>query len=248
MEISTKGIVLHQVPYSDSRRIVRIFTEKLGIRSFAVNRSSGKRSGKNSGSLLPLSIVEFTTQERENREIFSTSAFRSSIPLLNLQSDPAKTAIALFLAEMLYRSLSFHDKDEPFYHFLENSLQVLDQMEKPSNFHLGFLLKVSGFLGFSPALEFDAENDVFDLQEGQFTSTPPLHPHVLEPPLTGLFCELAKRPLVESGDIKMRRNQRSILLVAIVEYFRLHISGLQSPRSLEILETIFNTDNQTFKS
>ena len=65
----TKGIIFHQVKYSESSVIVKIYTELLGLQSYILKGVRKKKSKIKSNLLQPLTLVEMEVYHKENSEI-----------------------------------------------------------------------------------------------------------------------------------------------------------------------------------
>ncbi len=63
--------------------------------------------------------------------------------------NPYKSAIALFLSEVLYHVLRHPMTDEPMFDFIAQAVKDLDRCEEPQNFHLQFLVGLAAKLGFA---------------------------------------------------------------------------------------------------
>ena len=97
-----------------------------------------------------------------------------SYPFKSVPYHPHKSAIALFIAEFLYRALREEAENAPLFAYLSNSIQWLDECKHDfANFHLVFLIRLSRFLGLYPNTEGYHNGDYFDLLNAV------LHPAVL---------------------------------------------------------------------
>ncbi|MGI9547813.1 MAG: DNA repair protein RecO, partial [Flavobacteriaceae bacterium] len=153
-------------------------------------------------------------------------------------SDITKNSIALFLSEVLSKSISEGESDPALFAFLEASFQWLDTHDSISNFHLFFLIQLTKFLGFYPDTS-SATTMSFDLQEGQFIKTPGLNPVVQGNTLLN-FKKLLGINFDSIHTIKMDKKERRELLQNLVLYFELHLHGFKKPRSLAVLNEVFN--------
>ncbi|MDF2438138.1 MAG: repair protein RecO [Bacteroidota bacterium] len=237
----TSGIVLHTTKYSESSLIVKLYTRDHGLQSCIINGVRSKRS-KNKASLFqPLALVDVVLFINEKPGLQRISEIGIQQQYTSLPFDIIKSSIALFLNEVLSRSLKEAHQDEELFEFIKSSLLILDlTTENPSNFHLGFMLQLSRFLGFSPQGEFSEKNPVFDLQEGKFMSLLPQHPHYITSMRSRLLSELLRTDYESLSSVRLDRTERKQLLHAIVLYFQLHINGFGSVRSLEVLEEVIS--------
>lgn len=115
-----------------------------------------------------------------------------------------------------------------------------------ANFPLFFALHLTGFFGFKPqpptplkgAVE-EADNLIFDLQEGMFVTERPHHPHFLEGKQAEVTNELLKvmQP-AELEEIKLNHDFRRQLLHTYETYYALHIQDFGTLKTLPVLREV----------
>jgi DNA repair protein RecO (recombination protein O) len=156
-----------------------------------------------------------------------------------LYADMAKNAMTLFLAELLQNSIREEERNEALFQFLEASLQWLDIHKDIANFHLFFMLSLTRFLGFYPDV-YQIDRPYFDLLEGEFVATESLNPM-----LRGENIYYFKTFLGINFDVihtvKMKKTNRQELLKSLILYFELHLQGFRKPKSLAVLNEVFNS-------
>ncbi len=216
----TAGIVFKVFKYRETSVIARIFTSAFGLQTYIINgvRSSGKGKGK-MALLQPLTLLDLVVYKKENTGIQRISEWRCAESYHSIPLDIRKTAICLFLSEVLYKCIREEERAEELYEFLSHSMKILDEMETGfENFHLQFLTKLSRLLGFgldsSPhfMMSFQAEEE-------------PFVRHLLEQPYT--------------DHIALRGNLRRMILDHIIDFYRQHVDGLGEIRSVEVLREVF---------
>ena len=74
-------------------------------------QSSKKGKTSNINLIQPLTLVEFEADPRENIQIHQLKDLRMSHPLHHIHFDPVKSAIVMFLDEVLYKTIP-DDYDE----------------------------------------------------------------------------------------------------------------------------------------
>lgn len=240
MQEKTLGIVLHSIKYSDSASILTIYTHQFGRVSYMVHGVNKKKSVFRSALLQPLSIIELDVVHQTGKDLQRIKDVRISYPFEMLPYDAVKNSLALFLAEVLFRTLKQTGPDESLFLFLENSIQQLDHCEKGiGNFHLVFMVKLSRYLGFEPNGD-DESADYFDLMNGVFLQSKPLHAHYLTKDATNDFLELLRVDYTNMYKLVYSRQNRAKLLASIVEYYRLHIPEFNGLHSLAVLQSLFD--------
>jgi len=240
MQAKTTGIVIHSIKYSDSSTIVTVYTRQFGRVSYMVHGVNKKRSVFRAAFLQPLSILELDVIHSPGKEIQRIKDIQLEHPFIDIPYNPVKNALALFLSEMLFRTLRQTEPDDNLFLFLENSIKQLDFCEKGiPNFHLVFLLKLTRYLGFEPNKE-EENGKYFDLMNGIFLEGKPLHVHFLLSETTTDFAKLLDADYSNMDSMILSRNKRTNLLNSIVEYYRLHIPEFHGLHSLAVLQSLFD--------
>ena len=140
---STRAVVLHTLPYSDRYLIVHTYTESFGRVSFLTARTRGKRTLVPISLFRPMAVVDLVTDQQSKRELQRIHEAKLSFPQLRISSDPVKSAIGLFLSEVLFRTLRTSESDPQLFAFLYDSIELLDEVEMGvANFHIVFLLRL----------------------------------------------------------------------------------------------------------
>lgn len=148
MKSGDRLIVLGYTKINDSAIVLHALTQGRGRRSFIVS------AGKNLSLLQPLSIVEAEISENPKSSLARASRFYALRPLVSLRTDPRKNAMALFMGEVLYRSVKDGMGDEDMFAWCEKSIATLEELESDfANYHLLFLLGLASQMGFAPSLE-----------------------------------------------------------------------------------------------
>lgn len=241
MQTKTKGIVLHQVKYTDSSNIVSIYTRQLGKISFIIRRSNNKKAIQHTSLLQPLSVVEINFSFQPKRSIHHINELKREFPFSQIPFDPIKSSVAIFMAEILGKTLRYTDIDEQLYDFLETSVLELDKCNRGvGNFHLSFMMQLSEYLGFSPNKDQIETARFFDLKNGIFEYFQPEHPYFLQPETTAAFKVLVNINFDKLDELSLSKSRRTELLHSLVEYYQLHIAGFQNVRSLDVLQHLWS--------
>lgn len=145
----TRGIVFRFTKFRETSIIVTIFTEAFGLQSYIVNGVRSK-SAKNKIALYqPLTLLNLVVYHRENANLERIKEISCFHPYHSLTADVRKSTLAMFLTEVLNKTVKEESHAGEIFGFLCESLITLDaQQEGHENFHLIFLLKLSRYLGF----------------------------------------------------------------------------------------------------
>lgn len=220
MIFKTRGIVLKYFKYSETSIIVKIFTEQLGLQSYIVNGIRSKKSRGKIALFQPLTLLDLIVYHKKNAGISRISETKCSEPFMSIPYEIKKSAIGIFIEEILYHSIKEGVESSEMFEFIHNSIGVLDHLESGyQNFHLQFILKLSKYLGFG------LENvDVFLTS---FKSDDHIQ----------LLNTLLKSPY--QNTIKIPNQTRRILLDEIVSFYIENLESLNELNSMRVLREIF---------
>lgn len=237
----TRGIVLKTTLYSESSVVVQIFTEVFGIQSYMINGVKKPKAKIRMNMLQALHLVDMVVYHKANTSIQRVSELRPSPVFRSIPYDIVKSSIVQFLNEVLYKSIRQQHTDEYLFNFIFSSISWFDETETAlASFHLAFLLKLSRFLGFAPSMESKSDQNYFDLQEGEFKSSPPVHPHYIEKEDAALFISLYTTPFERIHEIKFSNATRRSILDKILIFYTLHTASFGEIRSHQILEEVLS--------
>ena len=149
MITATRAIVLNHLRYGDSSLIVDLYTENMGRQTVFVKGAFKKKSPVRSAMFQPLHLVETDLHYRANRQMQRISNIQMYCTFQNIPYDPVKSCIAMFIAEILYKTLKEEETNRELFDFLLHAIQTLDLNDSgTANFHLVFLVHYSRYLGF----------------------------------------------------------------------------------------------------
>lgn len=239
MLITTNAIVLSKIKYKDNDLIVKCYTQQLGVVSFLLRGVLKSKKGHiKSAYFQPLSQLQLIVNYKENRSLQSVSDAKMNHVYSSLHSHVLKSAIVMFLSEILSSTLKEEEPNDSLFSYIEMTLLWLDAQADYSNFHLLFLLNLSKYLGFYPDTTHQ-EYAFFSLKEGRFETNH--HDHYT---ISGENLTLLKQLLGTTFDalsvVKINSKQRQSFLSMMLLYFELHLGSFRPPKSLQIFNQIFN--------
>lgn len=240
MIVSSRGIVLSSLRYSDSSFIARIYTLEKGLRSFMVRTGKGKKALVKLSLLQPLSLVEIGFADDDRKTLHTLRSIEREESFQSIPFDPLKTCIALFVAEIVYRSIGEEEQNPELFRFLRNAVLLLDDDDSSvANFHLKFIIEFSRFLGIYPQQQ-QVNQLFFDLVEGEFCATQPIHPHAMTPEQSTGFSKLLSCGMSKYSTVKITNQTRRELLQKLLDYYRLHLDGMKELASHKVLEEVLS--------
>lgn len=217
----TKGIVVNYIKYRETSIIVKIYTEEFGIQSYIENGVRSARSRNKIALFQPLTLVDLVVYHRDTGELFRISEIKCLLPLETIPYNFIKSGIALFVTEVLSKTLKEEAPNNEMFRFLLQSILFLDtQPSQYQNFPIQLLLKLARYLGFAPqtADELMEQIGIFrgDEQEKLFLDT--------------LIISNYDQPLSIPNQVRRR------LLDHVLKFYALHIETFGEVRSLTVLQ------------
>ncbi|TAH21994.1 MAG: DNA repair protein RecO [Cytophagales bacterium] len=228
MLYKTNGIVLGFIRYRDTSIIVRIYTEAFGLRSYIIN---GVRSAKNKNNKIalyqPFTLLDMLVYNKPNTDLNYISESKIYQPFHSIPFDIHKTTICLFLTEVLTKVLKSDEADQELFDFLMNSILSLENLPQGfENFHLQFLIRLSGFLGFYMV---EASEIGEQLQRAGYLFD-----------YESYTLQMNNLISADYGAVQHIPNKiRSEILNALLKFYQLHFEGFGEIKSLNILREIY---------
>ena len=237
----TNGIVLHTIKYGETSVIARVYTELFGLQSYLIKGARNRKSGNKMSQLSPLTMLEMDVYRKETAQLHHIREMRVGHPFSTLPFDVIKSSIALFINEVIFRSVREEEPNPPLYSFLESSIRWFDLVPNHySDFHLWFMLHFCSYLGFTPHNNYSSTNCIFNLREGIFQSYLPEHADYLPEPLSRTLFQLSSSTLSDLYMLRLSSQIRQALLPRLIEFYRFHIQGMKDIHSLEVLREVFS--------
>lgn len=239
MLTTNNSIVLSKLKYRDYDLIVKCYTQQRGVVSYILRGVlKSKRGQTKTVYFQALSQLQIEENYKPNQSLHSIKEVKLNYIYKSLHTNIYKSAIVLFLSEILSNVLKEEEKNENLFNYIETALQYLDNEDDFSNFHLLFLLKLTRYLGFLPQ-NLNDNYAYFNLESGIFEAT---NQGVYS--IFGTNLTLLKRLLGINFDaldsIKINAKQRQEFLNMLLYYFELHLGSFKKPKSLQVLNDVFH--------
>ena len=240
---SIRGLALRTIRHDDRTSILSAWTAERGRVAISMPAGNGREARRRRALTMPLALFEGVAVSRPGRELLQLRDMRPTDVTASLHSHPVKTAMALFLADVLDSVLRSAAPDGRYSEVLFGAVRALDAVDNPhalANFHLWFLRALATMTGIAPDFGSWRPGAVFDMTEGVFRASAPLRGRWLAPDEACAVRMLGRLTLNNIGRVRLSRSDRRLLLDGILDYYALHgaLSGSAS-RSLEILKTLF---------
>mgnify|MGYP001428977619 CR=1 FL=1 len=239
MLVKTKAIVLHTIKYSDSSLIGHCYTQTLGKQSFILKGIlTAKRGTIRKSQFQVLTQLEILFDYKNNGNLQFLKEVKVIHPYQTIPNRIEKNTMAQFLAEILKNVILEEEANPSLYVFLETALHWLDSNDEISDFHLIFLINLTKYLGIFPNNE-PQDALYFNLEAGCFEALLPREQYI-DGDQIPVFRELLGMNFGDILSFKLNRMKRRELLETLIRYFELHLLGFSKPKSLQILNEIFD--------
>lgn len=214
---NSEFILLHTTRYGENSIILHTLSREYGRKGFFI-RSISRRSV--TSLFFPLSILEADIMETGKSRLFTARNVASRYPLTGIRNSFSKSAISMFISEVLYRVVKDGMQDPALYDMCVRNILLLDALEADfSNFHLYFLLEFIVSLGFSP------------------------DPGALEPFLgerMPAVADLTRKPFAEAMLVPLTGEARNDIAERLLKYIEYHTESSVKVNSLKILHELFS--------
>jgi DNA repair protein RecO (recombination protein O) len=201
-----------------------------GLRSCVVR--TGKKSSAN--LLFPMSVVDFEADMRQHKSIHTARNLTPAMVYSGLMFDPVRSAIAIFMGEILHRTLQEDYVNPALYDDLLQIIHQLDTSDAPANLALLFMVRLCGHYGFD--IELPEEIAPWhDLIDGHHTGAKPSGQAVI----SGEEMKLLIALLEDQEDFPASSSQRRNLLNALIAYLRHHLDIRMEINSVAVLQEVF---------
>jgi DNA repair protein RecO (recombination protein O) len=217
----TRGIVFRFTKYGETSIIVSIFTEVFGLQSYIVNGVRSKTAKNKIALYQPLTLLELVVYHRPNANLERIKEIQCFHPYQSLTSDIKKSTIAIFINELLNKTVKEESHVQDLFEFLTESLIAIDSLtENVEDAHLIFMIKLSRYLGFGPQFA----NEI-------------IGGNIMD---EGAELGLAKLITADYGaQILLSNVQRKNILELMIRFYADHIENFGEMKSLHVLRELF---------
>lgn len=233
----TNAIILKSLPYTDTRTIVRCFSQEEGYMSFITNDSHYKKK-KN---FLPMGIAEIEFFRNKRGELHSLIRISHTHPLFSVYADIGRMNILLLWVEILEGLLSREEADETLYEYIKTS--VIHMEENPhtaSNFNLFFLYNLLRLIGIGIDTSTYKPGYEFCITDGSFQPPGKNARNVSGPNSAKIIHSLCTGRLDYTEKLRLNGKARSVLLDILLLYIDRHFNTkLYASKGIDILRQVF---------
>jgi DNA repair protein RecO (recombination protein O) len=241
MIYKVKGIITGSINFSEKSVVLKVFTDQFGLLAFMVPGVRGGKGQIRPSHIRPLSLVELVIYKKDSEGLHRIKELRCEPPLLNLYTDIRKSSIAIFICELLQKSLHEHEKDEYLFNFLQQCVNHLEETtDSIINFPLYFMLGMSRYFGLQPKGDADESGMVLDLSEGVFVRDTLNVKEKATATQTAYIYQLMKTEIANYGEVSIPYQERIELLDVLVKYIQMHLLNNKEIKSHEVLHAVMS--------
>ncbi len=236
----TKAIVLKTIKYSDNSVIATVYSQSSGKIPIIIKSIHTKKSKTKINYLQPFFIIDIELYYKETRNIQKAKEIKPNYKFKTLPFDIIKSSIAIFLSEVLNKSIKEQEQNQQLYDFIEKSIEFIDiSKNNISNFHLIFLIHLTKYLGFFPTNNFSDKNPFFDLENAIFIDykNNSNHLNINESKIISNFLSSNFNNYI---NIKISKPDKNKTLQNILKLYKNQIPEFGKIKSLEIMQSVFN--------
>lgn len=234
-------IALRTIKYSDSRSILSAWSAERGYVSFAMPAGKGREANRRRALTMPLSAFEGVCDIRGERDVIFIRDLKPMQVGMAMISDPAKLAMALFLAEVFEKILRNSTHDDALSLLVFDTVDALNSAgaRGVANFALWTLYRLTVPLGIEPDMTDWQPQALFDLEAARWRLSLPSSGVAVtgdEAEAVRLLSRLTRDNIER---VRLTRSNRRALLDGILRYYDLHYCKLTPLHSLDVVTELF---------
>lgn len=243
-------IVLHTIKHGDNGLVLQCYSNNAGRQSLYLRISS--RNKVSIANIHRLNILDIVTYSNGS----SMPTIKEMEPVTKLGSmrtNIFKNTIAIFLSELLAKSIRESEANPQLFNFLSSSINILEHLEDgEANFHIHFLVHLSKMLGFMPTDNYSQQMPLFNIPTARFCEGERFFDGkycvVRTTDSAGCFSEaesallhtLLNTRAISSGEIKCNGELRLSFAKQMIRYLSHHLGMNLEIKSLDVLHEVFS--------
>lgn len=248
MFVETKGVVLRQTKYSESDKILTIFTKTRG-KIQAIAKGARRPKSPLMGSTEVFCYSDFLLYN--GKGLYNINQGEIIDSFYSLREDIYKLSYATFILELVDSSVLEEETNDILFELLIKTLKILSEMstvEEYKKLLLAFQIKYISFVGFRPQLmacvncgSEALDNVRFDILEGGVVCNKCFNVNSGQINISINIIHLMKvllyTKLEELEDVSLSKSEEKTIEEVLIRYITSHIEK-KSFKSLEFLRTL----------
>lgn len=240
----TKAIVLRTIKFGETSLVATLYTELFGLQNYLIKgiRQTSKKGGGKASLFQPSAILNLVVYHNELKQLQIIKEMNWAVLYQHILSDVVKNSVALFMVELVAKSIKEPENNPELFEWLEQQLAFLDTASPTAtaNFPIHFAWAFSGRLGFAVEGNFTGNTPILDLQEGMYIHQTPQHANYISNEMaekTSLFIHY--QSVLDTIPIPLNRLQRKEILAAAILFYQYHIQDFGNMKTIDVLNAIF---------
>lgn len=229
MKYKTRGVVFNFIKFRETSIIARIYTDRFGLKNYVINSVRVSKPRYPIAYFQPMTLLDMVVYNKAHGDINRIYEIRNRYTYKTIPYNIIKSSVALFLTEMLYKTLREEEANPELFEFLEKSLLYYDREDTNFlNFHIQFLFKYARFQGIEPTRisdmihEIESNNMLVSIPGRDFAAID----HLIN----------SEYQTVHKISGALRRKLVSMLIL----FYQIHFDHLKELKSYKVLMEVFN--------
>ena len=239
----SQALILRLTKYGDSGLIVHAVDSVSGRCGYFLQGAGKGRRSAAAAHFHPLNLVNLVVALPASGKMPRIREYEPALRLDSIRTNRTKSAIALFISEVLWRSLRDNDGDRPLFDFLCTAVSALEATEgSAANFHLWFLAGFASRMGFRPENNYAPDRPCFDPAAARYTAPSPMQAAagLFSAEDSALLHHLFCLPLEEALKLPLTAQRRSAFASRMLDYLSYHLDIRLEIKSMEVLHEVFS--------
>jgi DNA repair protein RecO (recombination protein O) len=227
--VSQTGFLISYLKYGDNDAVLHCFTKEKGFQSFFV-RGIYSRKNRKKALLFPLNEIRFHLNQTPKSGQIPSISNLDLISNFDFFDDVKAVSVIFFVSDFLNQVLKNENKSPKIYDAIRDFLVQLKNHNYQS--HLIFLFEMLKIHGFSPLI---SEQKFLNPEFGNFQDE--IVHHLFDEEISDVWKQLILSENLYT--IKMNPKIKNSFLNSILIYFHYHFADFHVPKSLEVVQQIF---------
>jgi len=219
-----------------------VLDSRLGRRGIYLRGMKKSKNSAVTAHFHNLAILEVVTAASTKSKLLYLREYHPLVQLYSIRTDISKGAIALFVSEVIYRTLREESGDEELFEWLKGMISTLEALEgNCANFHLKFLAGFCRQMGFLPHDNWSEQTPLFDIISARFVTPDSSNDsgYLFSEQDSLLLHRLLSADFNEAMQIPLNAKARNSFCDQMLKYLSYWLETSINIRSVAVLHTIF---------